>query len=170
LDRPSIAEHPMVRVSWAQADPLKRWLAPNAPEDRAIMKFLAIAALALSGTSAGAAAATQAGTREALPINTSWVVSPEEIREWASVKNTNLPTLTGSPQWLHYLAFLEENFPQYDLVDLTHNSWQFERWSTSTDNRDWSLISDGCPARVASYGAYSGSTGPAGIGAELRLL
>ena len=47
------------------------------------------------------------------------------------------------------------------------NSWQFERWYTSEDDSQWSLVSNGAPVRVASYGAYSGSTPAEGITADL---
>ena len=59
------------------------------------------------------------------------------------VKDANLPTLTGSPEWLNYLGFLEEKLVEYGVVDVTRNSWDFERWYTSNDATNWSLVSDG---------------------------
>lgn len=100
-------------------------------------------------------------------LDAAWVVTADEGYEWASVKNDNLPTLTGSPEWLNYMAFLEEKLLEYGVVDTWKNSWEFERWDTSDDSSDWSLSSDGSPVRVANYGAYSGSTGPDGITAEM---
>lgn len=100
-------------------------------------------------------------------LDPAWVVTADEGYEWASVKNDNLPTLTGSPEWLNYMAFLEEKLLEYGVVDTWKNSWEFERWDTSDDSSDWSLSSDGSPVRVANYGAYSGSTGPDGITAEM---
>ena len=100
-------------------------------------------------------------------IRDDWVVTPEEALEWASVKHDNLPTLTGSPEWLTYMEFLETTLDTYGVVDGTRNAWQFERWHTSEDSAQWSLSSDGSPVRVAHYGAYSGSTAPEGITAEL---
>ena len=100
-------------------------------------------------------------------LNPDWIVTRDEAYQWASIKNDNLPTMTGSPEWLKYMAFLESKLSQYGAVDGVKNSWQFERWFTSEDNSEWSLISDGSPVRVASYGAYSGSTSPKGITAEL---
>jgi hypothetical protein len=41
-------------------------------------------------------------------LDPEWTVTPEEAHEWAMVKDLNLPTLTGSPEWLNYLGFLEE--------------------------------------------------------------
>ena len=100
-------------------------------------------------------------------IRDDWLVKPETAVEWASVKHDNLPTLTGSPEWLKYMEFLEMTLDTYGAVDGTRNAWEFERWHTSEDNTSWSLSSGGESVRVANYGAYSGSTGPEGITAEL---
>ncbi|MEC8469619.1 MAG: hypothetical protein VXZ33_08465 [Pseudomonadota bacterium] len=100
-------------------------------------------------------------------IRDDWLVTPEEAIEWASVKHNNLPTLTGSSEWLNYMSFLETTLDTYGVVDGTRNAWLFERWHTSEDSTQWSLSSDGASVRVAHYGAYSGSTGPEGITAEL---
>ena len=100
-------------------------------------------------------------------LRSEWLVTPEEALAWASIKNDNLPTLTGSPEWVTYMEFLETTLDTYGVVDGTRNAWQFERWHTSEDGSQWSLSSDGASVRVANYGAYSGSTGPEGITAEL---
>ena len=100
-------------------------------------------------------------------LNPEYLVTADEAKQWAMVKNANLPTLTGSPEWLNYLAFLEKKLLEYGAVDVMKNSWTFERWDTSDDNTDWSLESDGRPVRVANYGAYSGSTDPGGVTAEM---
>ncbi len=100
-------------------------------------------------------------------IRDDWLVTPEEAIEWTSVKHNNLPTLTGSSEWLNYMSFLETTLDTYGVVDGTRNAWLFERWHTSEDSTQWSLSSDGASVRVAHYGAYSGSTGPEGITAEL---
>ena len=83
------------------------------------------------------------------------------------MKHDNLPTLTGSAEWLNYMNFLEATLDTFGVVDGTRNAWQFERWHTSEDSSQWSLLSDGEPVRVANYGAYSGSTDSKGITAEL---
>jgi hypothetical protein len=100
-------------------------------------------------------------------LDPDWVVTSQEAEEWTLVKDANLPTLTGSPEWLSYLEFLEEKLLEYRVVDVTRNSWPFERWYTSNDATNWSLESDGDPVKVAFYCAYSGSTGPQGITAEM---
>lgn len=100
-------------------------------------------------------------------LDPSWLVTADESYDWASVKSDNLPTLTGSPEWINYMTFLEEKLLEFGVVDTWRNSWEFERWDTSDDSSDWSLVSDGTPVRIANYGAYSGSTGPDGITAEM---
>ncbi len=102
-----------------------------------------------------------------LELHPDWIVTPEEAYRWAAVKNDNLPTLTGSREWLNYMRFLEQRLAEYGAVDGIKNSWQFERWFTSENNSNWSLVSNGAPIRVASYGAYSGSTPAEGITADL---
>ena len=100
-------------------------------------------------------------------LNPDWVISVDEARDWASIRNENLPTLTGSPEWLNYMAFLEGKLESYGTVDHLRNAWYFERWDTSDDPSGWSLSSDNVPVRVAMYGAYSGSTGVDGVTAEM---
>ena len=100
-------------------------------------------------------------------LDPDWTVTADEGYDWASVRNENLPAMTGSPEWLNYMAFLEAKLLEYGVVDSWKNSWDFERWDTSDDSTDWSLRSDGTDVRVAHYGAYSGSTGPEGITAEM---
>ena len=100
-------------------------------------------------------------------IDPAWAVTADEGYEWAKVRSDNLPALNGSPEWVNYVTFLEEKLVEYGAVDVYHNSWMFDRWSTSFDNTNWSLVSDGSPVRVAHYAANSGNTGPEGITAEM---
>jgi hypothetical protein len=100
-------------------------------------------------------------------LNPNHLLSATEAESWAMLKHANLPTLTGSPEWLNYMAFIEEKLLSYGVVDVMKNSWSFDRWDTSDDATDWSLVSDGTEVRVAHYGAYSGSTPAEGINAEL---
>ncbi len=115
-------------------------------------------------------ACTGAGTSYAgkfTTIDPAWAVTADEGYEWAKVRSDNLPALNGSPEWVNYVTFLEEKLVEYGAVDVYHNSWMFDRWSTSFDNTNWSLVSDGSPVRVAHYAANSGNTGPEGITAEM---
>jgi hypothetical protein len=95
------------------------------------------------------------------------MVTTKEAHQWARAKNANLPTLPGSPEWHNFAGFLETKLKAFDLVDIKRNVWTFNRWHTSDDSRDWSLVSDGRKVKVAYYGAYSGSTGTEGITEEL---
>ena len=100
-------------------------------------------------------------------LNLDWIVSEAELTIWAKVKNANRPTLTGSPKWRKYVTFLENKLREYGVVDVFKNRWPFERWLTSDDATNWSLVSDGQSIRVSHYDAYSGSTGSEGVTAQL---
>ena len=102
-----------------------------------------------------------------LPLNNQWVVDKEEATRWSMVKHDNLPTLTGSPEWLNYMNFLENEFIKYGVTDLYKNSWEFDRWVISEDEKNWTLSVDNKNIRVAYYGAYSGKTDLDGITAEM---
>ena len=104
---------------------------------------------------------------ELTDLNPDYLLTAAEANEWAMVKDANLPTFTGSPEWMNYMSFLEEKLLEFGVVDVMKNRWEFARWDTSDDNTDWSLESDGISVRVANYGAYSGSTSPSGLSAEL---
>ena len=52
-------------------------------------------------------------------LRSEWLVTPEEARTWALIKNDNLPTLTGSPEWVNYMSFLETTLDTYGVVDGT---------------------------------------------------
>ena len=93
-------------------------------------------------------------------LNPDFVVTTGEAYTWAKAKDDNSPGLTGSPEWHGWLQDLERRFESYGVVDMVHNGWEFERWETSDDSRDWSLHVEGAPINVAFYGAYSGGTGP----------
>jgi hypothetical protein len=131
----------------------------------AIFAIFTVTASTSIGNDQHAAGATYSNTFTEL--NPEHLVSTEEAHEWAMVKHANLPTLTGSPEWQNYMAFLERKLLSYGVEDVMKNSWSFDRWDTSDDATDWSLVSDGAAVRVANYGAYSGSTPAEGITAEL---
>ena len=100
-------------------------------------------------------------------LNPAWIVSEAELTTWAKVKVANRPMLTGSPKWRKYVTFLENKLHEYGVIDVFKKRWQFERWYTSDDATNWSLVSDGQPVRVSHYDAYSGSTGSEGVTARL---
>jgi hypothetical protein len=100
-------------------------------------------------------------------LEPKWVVTPGEATTWVKVRNANLPTMTGSQNWQNYMGFLEQKLEAFGIVNTTRNRWPFERWKTSNDPRNWSLVSDNEAVRVPFYGAYSGATASEGITAEL---
>jgi hypothetical protein len=131
-------------------------------------RCLILVAGALSIAACGGGSPEVAKSASALTVlNPDFVVTPDEAYNWVKAKDDNLPALTGSPEWHGWLEDLEQRFESYGVVDMEHNSWEFERWETSDGPTDWSLDIAGEAIKVAFYGAYSGTTGPAGIAAEL---
>lgn len=98
-----------------------------------------------------------------------YLIKPGEARLWHAVKDKLGPALSGNPSWRRYMGFVEQGLKRSGAVDVTLNVWTYDRWHTSEwpDESKWSLVSNGKPVRVASYGAYSGSTPAAGITARL---
>lgn len=97
------------------------------------------------------------------------LISPGEARLWHAVKDKLGPALSGNPSWHNYMEFVERKFAELGAVDMTRNAWTYDRWHTShwPDDSKWSLQCDGKPVKVASYGAYSGSTPAEGVTAPL---
>ena len=104
-------------------------------------------------------------------IHPKFMITPQDALQWHEHKDKGGPTYSGSPSWKSYMAFLEERLKQYGVVDLTKNTWTYDRWYSSEwpESSDWTLVSDGQPVKVAHYGAYSGSTGADGLTRELAL-
>lgn len=120
------------------------------------------------------AAAVTSGAGETMSedldrINPEFLVTPEEAYAWHAVKDDGGPTYAGSPSWKSYLAFLEAELEKCGVVDFLRCGWTYDRWHTTEwpDDANWTFVSDGAAVKVASYGAYSGATGEAGITAEL---
>ena len=70
-------------------------------------------------------------------LDLNWVISPDEAYAWVKVRNANLPTMTGSQNWLNYMRFLKEKLATFGVEDIKKNSWTFERWETSNDPSTW---------------------------------
>ncbi len=104
-------------------------------------------------------------------INPEFMITPDEAYAWHVHKDKGGPTYSGNESWQSYMAFIEKRLKQYGVVDITKNKWTYNRWYTSDwpDDTKWSLVADGQPVKVAHYAAYSGSTGPEGITAEMAL-
>jgi len=115
--------------------------------------------------------AAETAARYITSINPKFMITPDEAQQWHEYKDKSGPTFSGSPSWKRYLTFLEEKLKQYGLVDITKNTWSYDRWYTSEwpDSSNWTLVSNGQPVKVAHYGAYSGSTSAEGITRNLVL-
>lgn len=102
-------------------------------------------------------------------INPIFLITAKEALAWHAEKDKMGPTFSGSPSWHNFVEFVEARLHKSGAVNITRNSWEYERWHSSEwpDNLQWSLVSDGDPVTVASYAAYSGTTGPQGVTAPL---
>lgn len=100
-------------------------------------------------------------------LNPAWLVSPEDTHSWVQERDANIPAMTGSPNWRNYLRFLEAKLVECGAIDVFRNSWTYDRWWTTEEPANWGLVSDGRGVDIAFYGAYSGSTEPTGITADL---
>jgi hypothetical protein len=102
-------------------------------------------------------------------IHKAYLITPKEAKAWHALKDKFGPTFSGNASWKNYLEFIETKLKAYGAVDITRNAFTYDRWHTSEwpDDSKWSLVSDNRKIKVASYGAYSGSTPEAGITAEL---
>jgi len=102
-------------------------------------------------------------------VRDEWILSEAEAIKWHEVKNEHGPAFTGNQSWQQFVGFVEEELGAYGVVDIQRNQWSFQRWHSSEwpDHSQWSLVVGGEELEVANYGANSGSTGPAGVTAEL---
>ena len=105
-------------------------------------------------------------------INPDFMITSSEAFDWHKYKDTHGPTYSGNKSWQKFLAFTQKKLQEFGVIDISQNKWSYDRWYTSDwpDDNNWSLKSDGRPIPVAHYGAYSGSTGPEGLTAELVLF
>ncbi|NNL76898.1 MAG: hypothetical protein HKO68_11230 [Desulfobacterales bacterium] len=105
-------------------------------------------------------------------INPDFMISSTEAFDWHKFKDQHGPTYSGNESWQKFLAFTQKKLQAFGVIDISQNKWSYDRWYTSDwpDDSNWSLQSDGRPIAVAHYGAYSGSTGPEGLTAELVLF
>lgn len=142
----------------------------RAPGPRPARMALASLVISLLLTAASFPAAV-AGEADLTRINPAFLITPEEAQQWHVLKDQGGPTFSGNASWRSYMTFIEGKLKEYGVVDMLKNTWTYDRWSTTEwpDSSGWSLVSDGTPVRVSHYGAYSGSTGPVGITADLVL-
>lgn len=105
-------------------------------------------------------------------VRAAWLPSEAEIVHWHWHKGRYGPALTGNHSWHYFADFLHTELKRAGVTDLVRNQWTFRRWQTShwPDDSQWSLAIDGRRVPVASFGANSGETPPAGIDLPLVRL
>jgi hypothetical protein len=98
-----------------------------------------------------------------------FMITPAQARSLHAAKDKLGPAFSGNASWVNYLQLVERQFNNIGAADVTLNSWTYNRWHTSEwpDDSQWSLSIGGRPIKVASYGAYSGSTPAEGVTAPL---
>lgn len=104
-------------------------------------------------------------------IDPDLLPDPAVVQDWHERKAAGIHTLTGSPSWHSFMQIVETGMEEAGLVNVIRDRFGYERWYTSDDPDDgqWTLTLDGKSVPVASYWAYSGSTGEAGVTAPLML-
>jgi hypothetical protein len=97
------------------------------------------------------------------------MVPLDQVQKWHAAKDAGGPALSGNASWRTFVGLIETELKALGAVDINRNTFTYDRWSTSEwpDTSQWSLVSDGKPVRVASYGANSGTTPPDGVTANL---
>lgn len=131
----------------------------------------ALAATAALGTAWPARAAAAAAASPLAQLRPDWALSEAEALAWHRVKDANVPALPGSPRWHKVMQYLQAKFAEYGCVDLARAAWTFPRFDTSIwpDASGWSLTVGGQPVRLANVAANCGTTGAAGVTADLLL-
>ncbi len=104
-------------------------------------------------------------------VDSNLLPTTDEIYQWHVSKDKLGPTFTGSPSWTNFMSIVETEMESSGVVDVIKDSYSYERQITALyyDEGQWSLKIDDEDIEVASYWAYSGSTGPEGITAPLVL-
>jgi hypothetical protein len=97
------------------------------------------------------------------------LVTTDQLQQWHVEKAAGGPTFSGSPAWQAQMKFETTEMEKRGVVGVTKEPITYMRWFASDEPAaaDRALIIDGRPVPVASYWAYSGSTGKKGITAPL---
>lgn len=100
-----------------------------------------------------------------------WLVPPNVLERWHEDKARGGPAFAGSPAWRRHMEFVERELRERGVQGLVREPIAYQRWYTADDPADgaWSLSVGGRRVEVASYWAYSGSTGAGGVTAPLVL-
>ena len=123
----------------------------------------------ISGLAAGALAIAAFCSADAQPAPAG-LVPVQVIQNWLDQKDSLGPAYTAGPGWKKFMAFMHGEMKSLGMK-ITDLPYPYTRWYTSEfpDKSGWSLMSDGAPVDVASYGTQSGSTGPKGVTAPMIL-
>lgn len=121
------------------------------------------------GLTAGALAFAALGSADAQPAPAG-IVPVQVIQNWLDQKDSWGPAYTAGPGWKKFMTFMHGQMKALGMK-MTDLPYRYTRWYTTEfpDKSGWSLISDGVPVEVASYGTQSGSTGPRGVTAPMIL-
>jgi hypothetical protein len=129
---------------------------------KGLTAFAALSAITSTGCLAG---------NRLTQIDPDFLPAADVVQDWHERKAAGIHTLTGSPSWHDFMSIVEAGMEEAGLIDVIRDPFTYERWFTS-DNADagqWTLTLDGKSVPVASYWAYSGSTGESGVTAPLLL-
>jgi hypothetical protein len=92
------------------------------------------------------------------------------IQNWLDQKDSWGPAYAAGPGWKKFMDFTHREMKSMgmNVVDIP---FPYARWYTTEfpNKSGWSLVSDGAPVEVASYGTQSGSTGAKGVTAPMVL-
>ena len=93
------------------------------------------------------------------------LVSVQTLQRWHEEKARGGPTFSGSPAWRAHAEFVERELRARGVADLVREPIRYRRWFTADDPaaQRWTLSIAGESVPVASYWAYSGSTGEQGV-------
>lgn len=102
-------------------------------------------------------------------INSKYLITVDDAQKIHAAKDAMGPALSGNASWKNFVGIIETRLRAAGAADVIKNAWTFERWHTTDypDTSGWSLVSNGKPIKVASYGANSGSTPEPGVTADL---
>jgi len=119
---------------------------------------LAVIAL-LIGTWAGAAPR----------VDPALLVTADELQAWHEDKDRGGPTFSGGPAWRAHMEFIEQGLRDRGVVSLRRDTLSYRRWFAPDrpERAERHLEIAGRDIPVASYWAYSGSTGADGVVAPL---
>src|SRR5215471_10001258 len=134
----------------------------------ALLASVGIVAAGVSLAVANAADPT-AVSPKVMKVDTASLLSASEIQSWLDQKDSWGPAYTAGPGWKKFMAFIHAELKAVGAVDVVDHPFPYTRWYTTEfpDKSGWSLLSDGKRVDVASYGTQSGSTGPAGVTAQM---